>query len=231
MEPIKVLMLSKQKNLFCDYAEAILRSNFKDHEFISIRGNVGDPYDEELYWYKPDYVISFVSPWIIPKSLLNAAQKASINFHPGSPDYPGTGCYNFALYEQSKKYGVTVHHMNEKVDTGKIIMTSNFDISPNETVETLKLKSMNHLLYCFEKIMFLISHDLPLPSSEEVWNRRPFTRKEMYSLFEIDPFEHDQTEIDRRIRAATYPTSSGAFVTVSGHRFYFPHEDRPPIVE
>lgn len=231
MEPIKVLMLSKKKNVFCDYAEAILRSNFQNHEFISIRGNVGDHYEEELYWYKPEYVISFVSPWIIPKSLLNAAQKAAINFHPGSPDYPGTGCYNFALYEESRKYGITVHHMEEKVDTGKIIMTSYFDISPHETVETLKLKSMNHLLYCFEQITSRIAHGLPLPVSTEEWRRRPFTRKEMYGLFEIDPLKHDNAEIERRIRAATYPTADGAFINASGQRFYLPHEERKPIVE
>ncbi len=66
------------------------------------------------------YIISFVSPWIIPENLLNSAQKAAINFHPGPPDYPGTGCYNFALYEGTKKYGVTAHHMEKKVDTGNI---------------------------------------------------------------------------------------------------------------
>lgn len=231
MDGIKVLMFSKKKNIFCDYAEALLKSSFNSAEIVSVRGNAGDKLSDELHWYCPEYVISFVSPWIIPNSVLMSAKKASINFHPGSPNYPGTGCYNFALYEHSKQYGVTVHHMKEKVDTGDIIMTSYFDISQFETVETLKLKSMNHLLFCFEKIMSYISSDVPLPSSNEIWQRKPFTRKEMFELFEIDPKQHDKSEIERRIKAASYPASPGAFVSVSGYKFYFPYDGRKPIVE
>lgn len=231
MDEIKVLMFSKKKNIFCDYAETILKSSFKSSEIVSVRGNVGDKLDEKLHCYHPEYVVSFISPWIIPDFILKSAKKASINFHPGSPNYPGTGCYNFALYECSKQYGVTVHHMEEKVDTGDIIMTSYFDISEFETVETLKLKSMNHLLYCFEKIVSCISLDIPLPKSSETWCRKPFTRKEMYNLFEIDPQKHDKSEIERRIKAAAYPSSSGAFVTIGDYKFYFPYDSRKPIIE
>ncbi len=211
--------------------EALLKSSFADKEFLSIRGAVGDHLDEELHWYRPEYILSFVSPWIIPKSLLDSAQKAAVNFHPGSPAYPGTGCYNFALYEGAQEYGVTVHHMKETVDSGAIIMTSSFAVSPFESVETLKLKSMNHLLYCFEKIIGLISKGQPLPVSEETWKRKPFTRKEMLELFRIDPARHDLAEVERRIRAAEYPGSPGAFLSVEGRAFYYPYETRRPIVD
>lgn len=231
MENLQVLMLSKKMNIFFDYAEMILKSYFKPNEFLSIRGNTGDYLDEELCWHRPQYIISFVSPWIIPQSLLNSAQKAAINFHPGSPDYPGTGCYNFALYEGADKYGVTVHHMERKVDTGSIIMVSYFAIPPYESVETLKLKSMNHLLFCFEKIVQCIAKGIPLPTSDETWRRKPFTRKEMYKLFEMDLLKHDKEEIEKRIRAAEYPGLEGAFVTVSDYKFYFPYHNRKPIVE
>lgn len=231
MGNIKILMFSKKQNIFCDYAEAILKSSFCENEVVSVRGNVGDKLNEEYGYYYPEYVISFVSPWIIPSSILSSAQKAAINFHPGSPEYPGTGCYNFALYENAKQYGVTVHHMKEKVDTGNIIMTSYFDVSPFESVETLKLKSMNHLLLCFEKILSYILFDNPLPMSDEIWKRKPFTRKQMYELFKIDYTKHDRAEIERRIRAATYPGMPGAFIEMCNHTFYLPCENRKPIVE
>lgn len=231
MENLKVLMFSKKRNVFCDYAEAVLKSNFAEGEFLSIRGAAGDHLDEELHWSRPEYILSFVSPWIIPKSLLASARRAAVNFHPGPPAYPGTGCYNFALYEGAREYGVTVHHMEEKVDSGDIIMTSYFDVSPFESVETMKLKSMNHLLYCFEKITRLISEGRPLPKSDETWKRRPFTRREMLELFRIDPALHDPAEIERRIRAAEYPGCPGAFIEAGGHEFYVPYEERRPIVD
>ena len=231
MDTLKVLMFSKRQNVFCDYAEAILQSNFSKDQYLSIRGDIGDGLDIQPTQYAPEYVISFLSPWIIPKEILNTARKASLNFHPGSPDYPGTGCYNFAIYEKSKRYGVTVHHMKEKVDTGDIIMTSYFNISPFESVETLKLKSMNHLLYCFEKIASCIAADVSLPVSNETWKRKPFTRAEMKKLFEIIPSRHDQEEVERRIRASAYPSKTGAYVMLANRKFYLPCDNRKPIVE
>lgn len=228
---IRVLMFSKKNNIFCNYAESILKSYFSEDEFLSVRGHSGDHFDDTLYSCRPEYIISFVSPWIVPKRLLDVTQKAAINFHPGSPDYPGTGCYNFALYDETNRYGVTVHYMEEKVDSGQIIMTSYFDIAPYESVETLKLKSMNHLLYCFENIMRCISKNEPLPKSDEKWRHKPFTRKEMLELFRIDVSTHNEDEVRKRIRAANYPGLSGAFVEIANHKFYFPYESRKPIVD
>ncbi len=228
MNDIKVVMLSK-KNIFCSYAEAILKSTFNSDEIVIANGDVGDKLDDNLYWYNPEYIISFLSPWILPYKIIKSERKAAINFHPGSPNYPGTGCYNFALYEGSKQYGVTVHYMNEKVDTGDIIMTSYFDVARFETIETLKLKSMNHLLYLFEKILSLISSNNLLPISNETWQRKPFTRKEMLNLFEIDSEKHDQDEIKKRIKASSYPSKSGAFVTICGYKFYLPQVNSKPL--
>ncbi len=225
----KVMMFSKKNNLFCDYAELILKSFFKD-EFISIRGDSGEPFDLSLSIHKPKFVISFVSPWIIPERILQSAKTAAINFHPGSPDYPGTGCYNFALYEQAKTYGITCHHMNAKVDTGQIIMTSYFSISEFESVESLKLKSMTHLLYCFERIINMIANDEELPVSSENWRRKPFTRKQMLELFYIPSDCTDESEIQLKLKASSYPSYKGAYTIVEGRKFYFEAEDRKPIV-
>lgn len=49
MDNLQVLMLSKKRNIFCDYAETILKSYFKANEFLSVRGNIGDYLDTELY--------------------------------------------------------------------------------------------------------------------------------------------------------------------------------------
>ena len=229
MPDLKVMMFYKKRNPFCQYAEFILKSHFHEDDILLVSGNLGDPLPEDLAWYNPEYVISFLSPWIIPKQLLGIAKTAAINFHPGSPDYPGTGCYNLALYEGAAKYGVTVHHMKERVDTGNIIMTAYFETAAYDTVESLKLKSMNRLLSCFEEIAALIAKNAPLPQSEEHWRREPFTRKRMLELFEIDPARHGEEEVRRRIRASAYPGCEGACVTVAGHKFFYPIDKREPI--
>lgn len=228
-EGIKVMLLCK-KTLFCQYAANILGSYYASDKAMIVTGDGDTPINEELHWYKPEYVISFLSPWIVPSSLLSAAQKAAINFHPGSPRYPGSGCYNFAIYEKAKSYGVTCHHMMQKVDTGDIIMTSYFDIAPRETIESLKLKSMNHLLFVFEKIIGGICAGNPLPESKEKWLCPPYTRKQLNELCRIDPSSMNDEEILSRIRATDYYNKhGGAFFEIAGNRFCYQSDTTEPL--
>ena len=70
-----------------------------------------------------DYIICYRSYFILPKKIIESPKLYAINFHPGSPKYPGSGGINFSLYNDDKLFGVTVHLMEEKVDSGKILST------------------------------------------------------------------------------------------------------------
>ena len=59
----------------------------------------GEKLPDVLHWLEVDYILSFRSQSILPESLLKIPKFYSINFHPGPPEYPGTGCFNFAIYE------------------------------------------------------------------------------------------------------------------------------------
>ena len=86
---------------------------------------------------KYDILISYISPWIIPPEVLNNTRMWNINFHPGSPEFPGIGCFNFAIFNSAEKFGATAHIMEPKVDTGKIIDVEYFSIdAEKENVET-----------------------------------------------------------------------------------------------
>ncbi len=78
--------------------------------------------------WQGDYIISYLSRWVVPAELLERARRAAVNFHPASPDYPGIGCNNFALYENAAEYGVTCHHMAPRVDSGEIIAVRRFPV-------------------------------------------------------------------------------------------------------
>jgi len=49
---------------------------------------------------KYDYLISFLNSVYIDKSVRKKIKINSFNFHPGPPEYPGFGCYNFALLDK-----------------------------------------------------------------------------------------------------------------------------------
>jgi len=224
----KIIFLCKN-TLFCDYAINILKTCFNENHLLIFKKSKNKKLPKNIKNFNFDYIISFLCPLIIPKNILEKTKKAAINFHPGSPDYPGTGCYNFALYENSEKYGVTCHHMDENIDSGKIIMTSDFEIQKNETVESLKLKSMIHLLYIFEKIINLISQDKKLPISEKKWKRKAFTKKKLDNLCKIDPRKMSKKEIQRRIKSTTYPGAPGPYKILKNKKIPYPVPKKKPI--
>ncbi len=164
-------------------------------------GDWKDSPPKKLLEWKGDYIISYLSRWILTPEMINSASVAAINFHPASPDYPGIGCINFALYQNEERYGVTCHHMSEKVDSGAIISTKSFPIFEKDTVETLLSRTYDFQLVLFYEMMDKIINDENLPKSKEVWTRKPTTREEFNALTEIKP-DMSEKEI-REINRAT----------------------------
>jgi len=178
-----ILFLGKKKDEHCKRALDFLYKNFNNiNVYLSAWG---DPFPEEIGWWEGEFIISYLSRWIIPEHLIKRAKIAAINFHPASPEFPGVGCNNFALYENSKEYGVTCHYMNPKVDTGKIIAVKRFPVFANDDVSSLLSRTYDFQLALFYEIIGKILTGEELPESPEKWSRKPFTRKEFNELNKI----------------------------------------------
>ena len=73
-----------------------------------------------------DFIFCFRSKFILKKKLLKKST-FPINFHPSLPKYRGVGGANYALYNNDKFFGYTIHLMNKKIDNGFTInVFSNF---------------------------------------------------------------------------------------------------------
>ncbi len=99
-----LLFLGKTDDPYCARALEFCQENFAQVSYSL--GKWGDPLSDDIRRWEGDYIISFLSRWVVPEEILKHARKAAINFHPASPEYPGIGCNNFALYENAKEYGV-----------------------------------------------------------------------------------------------------------------------------
>jgi methionyl-tRNA formyltransferase len=222
----RVVLLSKQSR-FCRAAREIAEEAF-GRSLDIYSGATGDPLPDLMSGDAPAWLISFLSPWIVPAGALDRAGCA-INFHPGSADYPGTGCYNFALYEGAREYGAVCHVMYEKVDTGPIIEERLFRVLPDDSVETLKLRTLETMLIMFADIVGRIAAGRPLPSSERHWTRPPFLLREMNALRSIRR-DMPEEEAERRVRAMTYPGYPGAERELpDGSFFRYPVPRRSPL--
>lgn len=70
----------------------------------------------------------------------------TINVHPSlipkycGKDFYGQSVHKAVLKAGEKETGMTIHYVEEGVDTGKIILQKKVQIQPNDTLETLKEK-------------------------------------------------------------------------------------------
>ena len=212
---LKVLFISKRENEFANRAASFVQNNFRNPLIFS--GDRRKPLPAEVLNWEGDLMVSFISSWIYPDALLKKAKFAAINFHPGSPEYPGTGCTNFAIYEGATEYGVTCHHMKGNVDAGPIIKVVRFPISKEDTVFEVTQRCYALIEEMFYEMMTDLLNGKDLPVSDEQWKRKPFTRKQLDELCTITPEMSDE-EIKKRIKATTYKTP-WAFTKIGPHIF------------
>lgn len=209
----RILLLTK-KTEYCKEAIRIVKSKFDKVEVLS--ADFGNGLPRELdYIEKNTILISFLSPWIIPKQVLNQT-KLAINFHPGTPSYGGFG-YNFAIYNKEKEYGVTCHKMVKKVDSGEIIDIIYFPILETDTPFTLQQQTMTYALLLLKRVLGYIENGFP--KCDIKWSRKPYTRKDFLKLCEIK-LDMGKEEVDRRIKACYYPNAKDLpFIELNGHKF------------
>ena len=210
-----VLFLCKKDNEYARRAADFVKRHFSQHQIFE--GGRHDKLPPEVLNWQGDILISFISSWIYPQSLLSGASVAAINFHPGSPEYPGTGCTNFAVYNGEKEYGITCHHMNAFVDSGSIIGVKRFAVSEEDTVYKITQQCYKLIEESFYEVMDCFLQNKPLPVTNEQWKRKPYTRKQLDELCTITP-NMTAAEIERRIKATTYKTP-WAFTKIGNHIF------------
>lgn len=211
----RVLFLRKKDNEYAQRAEDFIRSRFPNALIFS--GSRHDKLPADVLNWSGELMISFISSWIYPARLLENASVAAINFHPGSPEYPGTGCTNFAIYNDEKEYGITCHHMKAAVDSGNIIQVKRFPIRPEDTVYSVTQHCYHLIEESFYEMMELVLKEAPFPVTNDTWKRKPYTRKQLDDLCHIRP-DMAEDEINRRIKATTYKTP-WAFTKIGDHIF------------
>ncbi|MGA8898130.1 formyltransferase family protein [Bradyrhizobium sp.] len=145
-------------------------------------------------------LIAFVTPVIVPKSILEQIGYGAVNFHPGPPSYPGWAPAHFALYDQADEFGATAHLMVEKVDAGPIIDLAAFLIPPNTSVFALEGMAYAHLAFLFWRMARQLACYPSLPPPLSVpWGSRRYSRNNYLSMCDI-PLDISQSELDRRMR-------------------------------
>ena len=87
---------------------------------------------------------------ILSKTLIKNFNGKILNIHPSLlPKFKGLNTHERAIKNKEKYSGCTVHFVNSKLDSGKIILQKKVTINKNETPKTLakKILVQEHKLY------------------------------------------------------------------------------------
>lgn len=89
---------------------------------------------------------------LVGPTLLNPFEGRIVNIHPSLlPNFPGKDAIGQALAAGVSKTGVTVHYVDEGMDTGQVIEQRSVEVVDGETHDSLqqKIQKIEHQLYPF----------------------------------------------------------------------------------
>ena len=126
---------SKIKNVFIKYSA---RKSFENRLLKLIKKN------------KIDLICLAGFMKILSGSFIRKFYKPILNIHPSLlPKYKGLNTHNKAIQNKDKYTGATVHIVNEKLDSGKIILQKRVKILKSDNVKSLEKKvlKIEHKIY------------------------------------------------------------------------------------
>jgi methionyl-tRNA formyltransferase len=180
---IQNLFASSQPNMTINCVESLLELLLIDNETLC-----------------QSRLVSFLNEVILPKFILEKIQFGAINFHPGPPSYPGYAPYSFALYDGVEEYGITMHEMLEKVDSGKIYAVKRFSIPQNCDQKQLMDLCIQNAAALLAKTTPELATQRELIHLPDAWGQSKSTRAQYASMCKL-PVDITKPELEKRIKA------------------------------
>lgn len=144
--------------LVCDKADAFVIKRAKQAKIPVLlldpkRFSTKERYEEEILKrldeLEIEYIVLAGYMRLVGSTLLKAFPNRIINLHPSLlPLFPGMRSIEQALTAGVSETGVTVHFVDEGMDTGPIILQRSIAIEEDDTLETLteKIHALEHVL-------------------------------------------------------------------------------------
>ena len=147
---MKILFLGSRKNRIIDFFEKLEYEIIKEDKRLSL---------EDIQKINPDFIISFNYKYKIKPDVIEKYPKI-INLHIAYLPWNGGSYPNFWSWLENTPKGVSIHYMDEEIDTGEMLLRKQVEFSENET-----------LLSSWEKLMKELE-DLFIENWDDILNER-----------------------------------------------------------
>lgn len=177
---------------------------------------------------KPDIIFAIGGMQIISKDVLTIPTQGTINIHPALlPKYRGRFSTAHAIFNGEKKTGVTLHWMDEGIDSGPIILQKSFPIGEEDTAKTVYDNFTVVGTKLFREFLAMLLKDEPIESTPQNESEATYYPKGLPGGGEVD-WLWDGEKIKRFIRAMTFEPFPPARFTIGNKKMvivdekYFP---------
>lgn len=171
---------------------------------------------------KIDLLISVQYHKILKKHHLKKSN-LNINLHMAPlPDYRGCNQFSFAIVNKEKKFGTTIHLMDEKIDHGPILAQKRFPIRKNEWVSSLYKRTADYSIKLFRQSLPLILNGLQRKDkfkNQKNGRSKLYLRKDIIKLRRLS-LKWPEEKIGRYIRATLMPGFPSPYFTIQKKKFY-----------
>jgi len=155
---------------------------------------------------------------ILKKDIISIPQQGVINTHLAPlPEYRGRNSPSHAIMNGETRYGVTIHYIDEGIDTGPIISRADFDIEPDMTARELYQRSEEVALALFKDTLPRIIDGTVTATPQS--GGKYYYDKNSLANNEVD-FSWPPERIYNFVRGMTFPPFEGPYIHLRGKKFY-----------
>jgi methionyl-tRNA formyltransferase len=168
----------------------------------------------------PDIGLLLWWPRIIKQPLIGLPKNGFVNTHPSLLPYNRGKHYNFWAILEQAPFGVTLHLVDEGVDTGPILFQAELDHGWEDTGETLYLRAQSAMIDLV-KASYPALRDgelMPRPQDAEHGSFHRADELEAASRIALDE-ETTARKLFNRLRARTFPGYPGCRFEDNGRTY------------
>lgn len=127
---------------------------------FAVKNVNADEFISTIKSFNVDVNVSLSFNQILKRNIINAAPKGFINCHAGAlPFYRGRNILNWAIINGETQFGVTVHYVDEGIDTGDIILQRFYPIEKTDRYGDVLSKAQKACAECLYDALILIDRN------------------------------------------------------------------------
>src|SRR3990167_5293106 len=172
------------------------------------------------------YLLSIINPHMIPESFFHRNKiTLALNYHDSLlPKYAGVNSTTWAIINDEKIHGVTLHCITPEIDAGDIALQSAIPIEDNETAISLNLKCSERLLTLFQEVVNKINDGTLSTFKQNMSNRTYYSLRHIPENYALVNGIESLSILDKLVRGLTfgegYVNSVASTKIFLNNRFY-----------